>query len=403
MSLDESHLFKSGPSADPDKANKIKSPRRWAVTATPMTNSARDLTKQLAFVRGLSKFDIVNVADRALDNAISSFDTRPSQSTFNGLLELLQPLMIMHRKSQQINGAEALSLPPSTTSTIMLTMSRDEDLAFNHIHSKRTLFLKHVQTGARMLTAQKCLLPQTAKVLKNGVPKSLIKSTLKGTLVQTVERKYIPERLTKIVALRNDLAQHQANEPNLRAVVFTQFVDIHDACVRGLKSDGFNVYQFTGSTSSLKRDKAIREFQDTATQGPAVFVVTLRSGSVGMTLTAASRVYLMEPCIDPATEIQAAGKCVTLFIQLIFSAVGTYYMLYFLSFAGRIHRLGQNKPCTVVKFAFRDSAEANIIALHKKIAAGKISIFDGFIPPEAMKILAKGLRYETSSDLGLTE
>ena len=81
-------------------------------------------------------------------------------------------------------------------------------------------------------------------------------------------------------------------------------------------------------------------------------------------MTAASRVYLLEPALDPAVEVQAAG---------------------------RIHRLGQDKPCHVVKFAFKNSYEANTIELHKKIAAGKITIVDGWLPPEAMAILAKGI------------
>jgi len=63
------------------------------------------------------------------------------------------------------------------------------------------------------------------------------------------------------------------------------------------------------------------------------------------------------------------------------------------SLAGRIHRLGQTKQCHVVKFVFEKSYEENIIKLHKKIASGSISIVDGFIPAEAMKILAKGIRY----------
>jgi len=68
------------------------------------------------------------------------------------------------------------------------------------------------------------------------------------------------------------------------------------------------VYQFTGSTDSRKRDTAIRNFQNASSHRPAVFAVTLRSGNVGITLTAASRVYLLEPCIDPAVEVQAAGE-----------------------------------------------------------------------------------------------
>ena len=74
---------------------------------------------------------------------------------------------------------------------------------------------------------------------------------------------------------------------------------------------------------------------------------------------------MLEPCLDPATEVQAAG---------------------------RIHRLGQDKPCHVVKFAFKNSYEANILKLHREILAGRMELVDGFVPHEAMKILAAGIR-----------
>ena len=55
------------------------------------------------------------------------------------------------------------------------------------------------------------------------------------------------------------------------------------------------------------RHDSIRQFQR-AEKVPKVFVLTMKAGSCGITLTAATRVYLMEPCLDPAHEIQAAGK-----------------------------------------------------------------------------------------------
>ena len=61
-------------------------------------------------------------------------------------------------------------------------------------------------------------------------------------------------------------------------------------------------------------------------------------------------------------------------------------ILYFSS--GRIHRLGQDNACHVVKFAFKSS----LIKLREEILAGRISIVDGFVPPEAIRILAQGLR-----------
>ena len=57
-----------------------------------------------------------------------------------------------------------------------------------------------------------------------------------------------------------------------------------------------------------------------------------------------------------------------------------------------LYTSGQNKPCHVVRFAFKNSYESNILELHEEILGGRIAIVDGFVPPAAMKILSEGIR-----------
>ena len=75
-----------------------------------------------------------------------------------------------------------------------------------------------------------------------------------------------------------------------------------------------------------------------------VFIVTYGTAAVGITLTAANKVYLMEPALDPATEAQAAG---------------------------RIHRLGQTREVLIKRFCFRDTIEEAVCELHSKIKSGE--------------------------------
>ena len=65
---------------------------------------------------------------------------------------------------------------------------------------------------------------------------------------------------------------------------------------------------------------------------------------MGITLTAANKVYLMEPALDPATEAQAAG---------------------------RIHRLGQTREVLIKRFCFRETVEEAVCELHAKIKSGE--------------------------------
>ena len=56
----------------------------------------------------------------------------------------------------------------------------------------------------------------------------------------------------------------------------------------------------------LQRTKAIERFQTDASV--AVFLLSCRSGAVGINLTAASHVFLMEPVLNPGIEVQAIGR-----------------------------------------------------------------------------------------------
>ena len=358
---DESHLFiKGGASAKLDAANLIQSTFRWGVTATPITSSIAGLGPQMSFIQGGKS------TTQGVDLRAAMGSGTKSQEDFNRLVDRLGKVLIRHTKSQRINGSEALSLPPSTTSTVMLTMSQDEDRLFNRIHVSYGTFRKHVSSGVHAFSAEKCFGYPMGAVLRRMSHNDNRPNLFELATFKNGKNKYCysPEHLTKIVALRKDLQDLRQNEPKLKAVVFTQFLEVHSACVRGLKADGYDVFEFTGSSDSVKRDAAIRNFQREGTDRPTVFVITLRSGNVGITLTAASRVYLLEPCLDPAVEVQAAG---------------------------RIHRLGQDKPCHVVKFAFKNSYEENVLKLHKEILAGRMELVNGFVAHDAMKILAKGI------------
>mmetsp|Transcript_26940 Transcript_26940/g.77684 ORF Transcript_26940/g.77684 Transcript_26940/m.77684 type:complete len:504 (+) Transcript_26940:154-1665(+) len=320
--VDESHLFGKGNSASHHRAKQFPSARRWCVTATPCTGCVRELGHQLFFLGNLRD---MNPVYRELNN---------SKARFYNALDALKPIVIRHTKSQRINGSAALALPPSSTTTTLVDMSAGEKRRMGE-NIKPHLVVRYRRSGGEKAFT---------------ITKALGLSAGYGCQ-------------SKLALLCSDLQTLRSKEPSLRAVVFTQSRDTHVEVINAVRQSGFEVLEFSGSTSAKKRDESIRNFQAKSTR-PALFVNTMRAGNVGITLTAASRVYLMEPCLDPAVEVQAAG---------------------------RIHRLGQTKPVHVIRYAFKDSPEYNITKLHKKVVAGKVSITDGFVPARAIKILAAGI------------
>ena len=166
--------------------------------------------------------------------------------------------------------------------------------------------------------------------------------------VSSTPRKF--GELTKPKKLVAEMKAMQAADPKVRVIVFTEHntTQVHLVELFNKELGDFVVYEFNQRTAPVKRHKIIREFQNSAGRGDyaAACIATYATAAVGVTLTAASRVYLFEPCLDAGTEAQAAG---------------------------RIHRLGQTKEIHVVRLAFRNSIEHAIVEQHEGVKSGSIT------------------------------
>jgi SNF2 family DNA or RNA helicase len=91
-------------------------------------------------------------------------------------------------------------------------------------------------------------------------------------------------------------------------LVFTQFTEIGEALQRYLKQTlRVNTYYLHGGTARQKREKMIAEFQDPETE-PSVFILSLKAGGVGITLTKANHVFHFDRWWNPAVEDQATDR-----------------------------------------------------------------------------------------------
>ncbi|KAJ3303117.1 hypothetical protein HDV03_004196 [Kappamyces sp. JEL0829] len=140
---------------------------------------------------------------------------------------------------------------------------------------------------------------------------------------------------TKLEALVADLlllrARDIASATVTKSIVFSQFTSMLDLCEKPLRKAGFAFVRLDGKMSRANRSIAQKEFKDNPTI--TIFLVSIQAGGVGLNLVSASRVYLLEPYWNPAVEKQAVD---------------------------RVHRLGQTKAVTTVRFIIRDSIEENM-------------------------------------------
>lgn len=91
-------------------------------------------------------------------------------------------------------------------------------------------------------------------------------------------------------------------------LIFSQYKEICDSLNTLIKTQyGYTTYQLDGSTSRTKREKMIEQFQDPDTP-PAIFILSLKAGGVGITLTKANHVFHFDRWWNPAVENQATDR-----------------------------------------------------------------------------------------------
>lgn len=144
---------------------------------------------------------------------------------------------------------------------------------------------------------------------------------------------------TKASTLIKLLTESRDQNPALKSVVFSQFRKMLLLLEEPLKAAGFETLRLDGSMNAKNRASVIEQFQVSKVDKPMVLLASLRTSSAGINLTAASRVYLMEPWWNLAVEEQAMD---------------------------RVHRIGQKESVKVVRLIARNSIEEKILILQEK-------------------------------------
>ncbi|KAI9708050.1 MAG: alpha-1,6-mannosyltransferase [Bogoriella megaspora] len=156
-----------------------------------------------------------------------------------------------------------------------------------------------------------------------------------------------------------------------KSVVFSTWTTTLDAIERVLRQAGVNFVRYDGAVSPNRRIAALDKFRNDSTV--SVMLITTACGAVGLDLTAASRAYLMEPHWNPFVEEQALS---------------------------RIHRMGQTKEVTTVRFVVKDSYEQHVIKVQTAKTRTAEHLFpknDAGCTPDLIQDLRMVLQVDESS------
>ncbi|KAK9068180.1 hypothetical protein SSX86_012291 [Deinandra increscens subsp. villosa] len=137
-----------------------------------------------------------------------------------------------------------------------------------------------------------------------------------------------------------------------KSIVFSQWTSFLDLLEIPLKSRKIGFLRFDGSLSQKNREKTLKEFSETSDK--MVLLMSLKAGGVGLNLTAASNVFLMDPWWNPAVEEQAIM---------------------------RIHRIGQKRTVCVRRFIVKDTVEERM----QQVQARKQRMIAGALTDEEVR------------------
>lgn len=249
--LDEGHEIRNTHSLVHKTAMNLTGKRRWILTGTPVFNRMRDFVSLCNFI-GISGMEV--------------------QCYF----EKIKETYVLRRLK---NDTASLSFY-----NVELDMYPSERKLYDSVYGS---YEPDAVLEWILRCRQVCAWPQS---YYDGVHKKY-----------GGEKQKWVESTAKMDALIGMIRKH----PDEKSIVFTQFISESGEIQRRLEHMGIPVYILNGSTQN--RDEVVTSFKESK-RADAVFVIQIKTGGVGLNLQEATRVYIMGPSWNPATELQAIAR-----------------------------------------------------------------------------------------------
>jgi SNF2 family DNA or RNA helicase len=330
--IDESHNIKNPSAQITSVVSLLNAVTRVALSGTPVVNNTFDLYAQLNFALP-GMFGSREFFKREYADAI---DRNHDEEKIKELQKLTAPF-ILRRTKEQV----AKDLPDKTETILWCNMHRDQQNLYNEIKDqiRGSLFLDIKSNG----------LGKSKLAVIQGMLK--LRQICNSPLLLPVDEQQNCSQSVKtevlIQELKNILGEH-------KALVFSQFSTMLNLLARDLDKQGISYYHFDGQTPPAKRAEMVNAFQEKENK-THLFLISLKAGNTGLTLTAADYVFLFDPWWNTAVEQQAID---------------------------RTHRIGQTKNVFAYKIICKNTIEEKIIQLQqrkKKLAEELVTEDDGFI------------------------
>ncbi|KAG5931050.1 DNA helicase rad5 [Claviceps sorghi] len=153
----------------------------------------------------------------------------------------------------------------------------------------------------------------------------------------SLQRLGVNHSSAKVAALMSEIRALRKQHPHMKSVVFSQFTSFLSLIEPALTRANVHFLRLDGTMAQKARAAVLDNFTDR--KGFTILLLSLRAGGVGLNLTSAGRVFMMDPWWSFAIEAQAID---------------------------RVHRLGQEDKVVVKRFIVKDSVEERMLRIQDR-------------------------------------
>ena len=325
--LDESQNIKNPSSKSYQAVKQLKSRYKLILSGTPVENSVNDLWTQMSFINP----GLLGSQQFFLNEFVTPIEKKKDEEKAKRLQALIKPFVLRRTKEQV-----ATELPPKTENLFYCKMSDEQANVYEKVKSEyRNELLRSLEDGTYG-QAQMQVLQGLIKLRQIANHPAMIDEEYEG---DSGKFENVVHTLANVL------------EGGHKVLIFSQFVKQLNIYRDHFNREGIVYVYLDGSTQN--RGDVVKKFQED--EKTRVFLISIKAGGVGLNLTEADYVFILDPWWNPAVEQQAID---------------------------RTHRIGQTKNVFIYKFITKDTVEEKIVALQQrklKVAQSLITTEESFI------------------------
>lgn len=284
--VDEAQNLKNPKAAQTRAVLKLHTRHRIALTGTPIENRLLDLWSIFQFLNP-GYLGTSTQFKKRFEQPIQKEQDSVRQNT---LKRLVGPFILRRLKSDK---SIIDDLPDKMEQKVYCNLTREQASLYQAVVDEVTEALQDSQGMQR-----KGLILSTLMRLKQicNHPAQFLQDGSAFTENRSHKFERIAQMVEEIMAERESM------------LLFTQFTELGASLERHFRENyHYPTFYLHGSTSRSRRERMIAEFQDPDSE-PALFILSLKAGGVGITLTRANHVFHFDRWWNPAVENQATDR-----------------------------------------------------------------------------------------------